>query len=556
MSELLNETIYEEDIAILLDQYEEGKTVFIDAEDYDSPIHINDKNTYEGKLPTKWLGLQDKVISIIAHKKYKLDTYQNQLKLIDSEQMIDAYARIGLPVGYDHWSFGKSHIQQERSYDTGRTGLAYEIVINSDPCISYLMAGNTKTLQMLVTAHAAYGHNSFFKGNYLFKQFTKADEIIGIMDDLKEKVSRAEQRYGIDAVEELLDACHALQNQGIDKYTKPKKRSPEENKERREKIAEFRRLNYDVVLDSGVVKPQKDFDDAVLRKELGLLDTGEENILKYVAAYAPYLDEWQREIINGVSDIAQYFSPQGQTKVMNEGWASFWHYTIMYDLSDMGLIDSGMSLEFITSHCGVLFQRNFDHPHFNGINPYALGFAVFQDIKRICENPTDEDKEWFPNLAGKNWLEEVTFAMKNFKDESFIQQYLSPKVMRDLHLFSIVDDDAESTIEVSAIHNEDGYKAVRQALAENYNMSNLQPCIEIVQYDYRGDMSLRLEHKVHNRQMLHEDSINEVAKHLHYLWKKPVIIESVNTDKEVLFSVECASKNEQSRRNQMLALCR
>ena len=138
-----------------------------------------------------------------------------------------------------------------------------------------------------------------------------------------------------------------------------------------------------------------------------------------------------------VRKIAQYFYPQRQTQVMNEGWATFWHYTLMNDLYDEGLVTEGFMMEFLQSHTSVVFQPGFDSPYYSGINPYALGFAMYTDIRRMCEHPTEEDRRWFPDIAGSDWLSTLKFAMSSFKDESFILQYLSPKVIRDLKLFSI-----------------------------------------------------------------------------------------------------------------------
>lgn len=183
-------------------------------------------------------------------------------------------------------------------------------------------------------------------------------------------------------------------------------------------------------------------------------------------------------------------------------------------------------LEFLHSHTSVVAQPPYNSPYFNGINPYALGFAMFRDIKRICEEPTDEDKEWFPDLAGTDWLDAVHFAMHNFKDESFISQYLSPKLMRDFKLFAINDDDHKNFIEVAAIHDEMGYKRIRETLAAQYNLSNLEPNIQVFNVDVRGDRSLTLQYVPHNRIPL-DDSYEEVLKHVYRLWGFDVILQEV-----------------------------
>src|SRR6185369_1378640 len=162
----------------------------------------------------------DLEISRIA-ANYGLDTYPNQIEVITSEQMLDAYASSGLPVGYPHWSYGKEFIRNEQEYKRGMQGLAYEIVINSSPCIAYLMEENTMTTQALVIAHACYGHNSFFKGNHLFRQWTDAEAILDYLVFARRYVMECEERHGAAAVEEVIDACHALMAHGVDRYRRP-----------------------------------------------------------------------------------------------------------------------------------------------------------------------------------------------------------------------------------------------------------------------------------------------------------------------------------------------
>ena len=460
----------------------------------------------------------DREIARIA-RSYRLDTYPNQIEIIRSDQMMDAYASVGMPVGYHHWSFGKQFLNVERGYSRGQMGLAYEIVINSNPCIAYLMEENSMTMQALVIAHACYGHNSFFKNNYLFKSWTDADSIIDYLVFARNFISECEERYGAQDVEAILDSCHALMHYGTDRYKRPYPISAEEEQARQEERAEYiqRQLN-----DLWRTIPRNDSrnsdqDSARFPAE------PQENLLYFIEKNAPLLEPWQREIVRIVRKVAQYFYPQRQTQVMNEGWATFWHYTILNDMFDEGLVDEGFMMEFLHSHSSVVAQPDFDSPYFNGINPYALGFAMMQDIRRICESPTDEDKRWFPEIAGSDWLTSLHFAMQNFKDESFIQQYLSPKIIRDFHLFCIIDDSESDTIDVNAIHDDNGYRLVREALAAQYNLSSSEPDIQVYDVDIRGDRSLTLVHQQNSRKPLNDDT-EEVLKHLYRLWKFDVYL--------------------------------
>ena len=459
-------------------------------------------------------------------KEYKLDIYPNQIEVITAEQMMDAYASIGMPINYTHWSFGKKFIQNEQQYRRGQMGLAYEIVINSNPCIAYLMEENTITMQALVMAHACYGHNSFFKGNYLFQTWTDASSIIDYLVFAKNYIAKCEQKYGYEEVEQTLDSCHALMNFGVDRYKRPQKLSLQEEKSRQKQRAKY--------LQSQVNELWRTLPDSKENnqpKAMRFPAEPQENLLYFIEKNAPLLEPWQREIVRIVRKVSQYFYPQKQTQVMNEGWACFWHYHILNKLYDEGLVTDRFMLEFLHSHTSVVTQPDYNSPFYSGINPYALGFNMFMDIKRICQEPTEEDRYWFPDIAGKDWLETVHFAMHNFKDESFISQFLSPKVMRDFKLFAVEDDSDKPYVSVSAIHDERGYRAIREKLSAQYNLSNLEPNIQVYNVDVRGDRSLTLRYVPQNGIPL-ADSKDEVMRHLHRLWKFDVKLEQIQEDGE------------------------
>ncbi|HHJ40218.1 MAG: SpoVR family protein [Methylothermaceae bacteria B42] len=467
---------------------------------------------------------------------FGLDTYPNQIEVISSEQMMDAYASCGLPVYYHHWSFGKQFLSIEKNYKRGQMGLAYELVINSNPCIAYLMEENTMLMQALVIAHACYGHNSFFKNNYLFKTWTSADAIVDYLVFAKNYISECEERYGDEAVEEILDACHALMNYGVDRYRKPPPLSLKEEQLRQKERAEYLQSQVNELWLKTVPQKLAKASDSSERYP----PEPEENLLYFIEKNAPLLEPWQREIVRIVRKIAQYLYPQRHTKVMNEGWATFWHYTILNQLYDEGLINEGFMLEFLETHTNVVYQPPFDSKYYSGINPYALGFTMMRDIQRICQNPTEEDKHWFPDIAGSDWLETLDFTMRNFKDDSFIAQYLSPTVIREFKLFSVLDDDEEEELEITAIHDDEGYQEIRHQLSEHYNLGNLEPDIQVYSVDTRGDRSLTLRHYQHHRRPLAETA-DEVLKHIYRLWGFKVRLETVDPNGKVKWCVECGS---------------
>jgi spore cortex formation protein SpoVR/YcgB (stage V sporulation) len=471
----------------------------------------------------------DKEIGRIAHEEFGLDTYANQIEVISSEQMIDAYSSVGLPINYHHWSFGKQFVATEQTYRRGQMGLAYEIVINSDPCIAYLMEENTLPMQALVIAHACYGHNSFFKGNYLFRTWTSADAIIDYLVFARAYIAECEERHGYQEVELLLDSCHALMNYGVDRYKRPSPLSLAEEKKRQHEREAYLQFQ---VNDLWRTLPVDHAAGEASRAERRFPEEPQENLLYFIEKNAPLLEPWQREIVRIVRKVGQYFYPQRQTQVMNEGWATFWHYTLLNRLYDDGYVNDGFMMEVLQSHTNVVFQPSFDKPYYNGINPYALGFAMMRDIRRICEEPTDEDRYWFPDIAGQDWRKTLDFAMRNFKDESFIAQFLSPQLMRDFRLFGVRDDDREDTLEITAIHDEKGYRELRQHLAEQYNLGSREPNIQVYNVDLRGDRSMTLRHYRHNRRPL-GDSADEMLLHIRRLWGFDIRLESVDDEGRV-----------------------
>jgi spore cortex formation protein SpoVR/YcgB (stage V sporulation) len=397
-------------------------------------------------------------------------------------------------------------------------------------------------MQMMVVAHASYGHNSFFKNNHMFERFTQAKDILGHLLKLKNYVRECEDKYGYEEVEKVIDACHALETHGVDRYKKPQKRTPEEAKAKRERIEEARRQSVDRVMDTTLVKKKKVSQPfSVAAEEEPLVPKGgEENLLRYIATYAPHLPHWKRNIINMIADKAQYFYPQRQTQAMNEGWASFWHYTIMNDLYDLDLIDNGMMADFIKFHTNVLAQPDYDDKRFSGINPYFVGFRIYQDIKRICMEPTEEDKEWAPEIAGNgDWLNTLKEAMEDYKDESFFLQFLSPKLIRDLRLFALQNDSELSYYEITGIHNEKGYDHVRRVMASNYRLADNEPRIEVVDYNYRGDRTLTLLHSVYRGRPIEREDMSEILKHMYQLWEHPVVLESRDPDGKLVNGMSC-----------------
>lgn len=449
----------------------------------------------------------------IGHDELKLDWYPNQFEIVNFNNMLDVYSSVGMPVMYNHWSFGKSYAQNTNLYKQGRMGLALEMVLNSNPCINYLMDENSMTAQALVIAHAAVGHNSFFKNNYLFKQWTSADTIVDYLVFAKKYIAQCEEKYGYEEVEATLDAAHALMNHGVDRYRKPKQLSADEEIQKQK----IRDAHNDRIHDElWSLVPKKTVNSADTDDRF-LPNGHEENLLYFLEKRSPILKGWQRELVRIVRKISNYFGPQSLTKTINEGWASTVHYYIMTRLHEKGILTDGAFLEFLQLHTSVVFQPEFDSKYFSGFNPYHLGFSIFADIKRMSIEPTAEDLEWFPDYAGKDWVENWNYAYQNFRDDSFIQQFLSPKVIRDMKLFSLIDEEDARVYVISDIHNEQGYRNLRNTLANQYSIGNRLPDIQVTAVDFET-RTCELTHFTSNGVLLNEQDCLKTLNYFKNLW--------------------------------------
>ena len=456
---------------------------------------------------------------------YGLDTFPNQMEVIGSEQMLDSYVSAGLPVNYAHWSFGKHFMIENSKYRSGANALAYEIVINTNPCIAFLMQDNSLAMQALVIPHACYGHNSFSKGNYLFRQWTQPDAILDYMMFARNYVAECEERHGFDAVERTLDALHALRDQGLDRYKRPSRLDS-----RRERAEQAKRLHA-----AQETMRQGEYYSLVPQVRETAAPAAEfpanpeENLLYFLEKHAPKLAPWQRELARIVRKIAQYFYPQRQTQVMNEGWATFWHHRLINDMYDAGEIDQGILLECLHSHTNVIRQQPYSH-----LNPYALGFAAWNEIKRVCENPTDEDREYLPDIAGKDRLETFHDTMHNYRDESFLLQFATPKLVRDFKLMHIVTQAAEDEWTVTATAGAASFKEVRSRLAAAYRLEASIPEISVIRYARDTDRKLLLHHHSYEGRVLVAAQAEQTLAHLRALWGFDVSLESVDPDGKTL----------------------
>lgn len=444
-------------------------------------------------------------------KEFGLSCFDQEFEVCDHNQMLGYMAYSGMPSHYPHWSYGKSFEKLKTMYDYGVSGLPYEMVINSDPSIAYLMADNSLCLQILTIAHV-YGHNDFFKNNFTFRCTTPqhtisrfkvhADRVRGYIED---------PSIGVDRVESLLDAAHTLSLQ-CRRNLATKKLTPEKQRER---------------LLAAARPPDDPFEDLHRREVADDPDldkfplSPDEDLLLFIRDYNRHLSAWERDLLTIVHEMAQYFIPQMETKIMNEGWASYWHREIMNGLE----LPAALHMEFLVLHNQVV------RPFPKGLNPYYLGLKVWDDIKRRHDEPTPEEIDTYgrPDKTGTEAMFEVREVDR---DASFLRRFLTHELMREMDLFAY--EPRGEDIVISEVSDKDGWRGIKETLIKNVGMGSV-PVIKIEDADYTHSRSLYVKH-YHDGRDLQLEYAEKSLSYLHRLWRQEVVLETMVNGKRALLS--------------------
>lgn len=421
--------------------------------------------------------------------EYGLDCYPQEFEFIDFNQMIGYEAYVGMPSRYPHWSFGKSYEKNKTLYSLNLTGLPYEMVINSDPCLAYLMKDNTLLLQILTMAHV-YGHNDFFKNNRLFKEATNAKYTLE-MFNLDAKIIREyidDPSIGYSQVERILDAAHAIRYQ-IGRNIGVKELSDDELKKNIIKEYENKKFNRNI-LDPYEEVPVPNFEKIPLNPV--------DDVMKFIIEYGD-LAEWEKSILKIVKRETEYFIPQIETKIMNEGWASYSHYNILKQLD----LPQELHLEFLKRHNDVIA------PALGGINPYYIGFKIFEDLE-------------------KRYGREKIFEVREIeRDSSFLRRYLTKDLCEELNLFQYNQRTFDTVIE--EISDIDGWKVIRDTLSYTAGMGNI-PYVRILDLD-KKDYTLTIEN-VFDGRGLDITYAKHTLKYIRELWGHSVKLLTKGNDKQ------------------------
>lgn len=431
-------------------------------------------------------------ISGIASSKYGLTWYEPQFEIVDEEGMIQACARHALPDLYDHWSVGKNFVNTQKQYRSNKTNLAYEVIINSNPSVCYLMSSNSTMMMLDVISHASCGHSSFFKNNFAFKDANKANTILMFCNHFRSYLLDCEKRYGNDEVEKLIDLMHAVSSISHDKY--PLKQKTEQQKLNQKILnteldSKYAHHLFDSLRAMFELKDE-DKKDNVLNCHY----VGDDNLLRIIYKYGD-LPEWKKHVIELFMYLNNYFKPQMETKVSNEGYATFWDYQISEDLLDNGLITNGQFLEHLHCHSSVCYQSIYSYygtdlmnggkvpmlnPYYSSINPYKLGFHIYKEIQRVCKEQDPESLIYVPVLKGMNWVDGVQYAMEHFRDDSFISQFVTPNLIRKLKIACIRTKEykRDGAIKEVMYSHLDDYDSIRLHLGEQYSSQERFPTIK------------------------------------------------------------------------------
>ncbi len=464
-----------------------------------------------------------KEIDTICREEMGLNPYPSQIEIVSAEQMAELSSTHGFANMYKHWSFGKRFLQEHKAYLSGRGGLAYETIIATNPSLAYCMEDNSSTIQALVIAHAAYGHSHVYRNNIYYGNGMDAAYIVPYLEFAKNYIRKCEETYGIGNVEILLDAAHALQYVSA----APLEKRAKTLKEEQERFAARQKAAEADYREIWTTVPENKKTPADAMPERQDWPVPESNLLYFLEKNSPALLPWERELLRIVRVLGQFWYPSMQISVVHESAAVYTHMYTMRRLYEKGFITEAAMLEVADINSGVIYQSNYEN--WRGWNIYTLGWAIAQDIERICTEPTDEDKKWFPDWAGnQDVMGTLRYAWENFRDESFIRQFLSPKVMRDLKMFRLEDAAEEDYYLVDAIHDDDGYRKIRSALADSYLPERFAPDIRVTKVS--DDGTLCLTHYTDEGKPLETTSKRQVMEMITDLWGEAVRMNELTRD--------------------------
>jgi len=466
---------------------------------------------------------------------YNLDFYETIFELVEYDELNEVASYGGFPTRYPHWRFGMEYEELSKGYEYGLQKI-YELVINNDPCYAYLMKSNNLVDQKLVMAHV-YAHCDFFKNNLSFAHTNRK-----MMDEMANhavQIRRYAEKYGTEAVENFIEGCLSLENLIDPNQPFMKQESDKSDvggEENGNGTSMSFRLKGKSYMDSFINPKEVLEEQARLTHDKQKEDKErfpkqpERDVLEFLIDHAP-LENWQADILSIIREEAYYFSPQGQTKIMNEGWATYWHSRIMTEkcLTDAEVID------YADHHSGTVATSP------GRLNPYKLGVELFRDIadrwdKGKFGKEYQECDDW---VTKKSWDKNLGLGQKKifevrrlYNDLMFIDAFLTPEFCREQKLFVYQYNDGSEMYEIS----DRDFQEVKQKLL--FSLTNFgQPFIYVVDANYLNRGELYLEHRSEGVE-LQSDEARDTLVSLFGIWRRPVHVETVVDDNKTLLSFD------------------
>ncbi|WP_449241513.1 SpoVR family protein [Desulfoscipio gibsoniae] len=468
-------------------------------------------------------------------RKFNLDFYNMYFEICPAD-IIYSFGSYGMPTRFSHWTFGKAYHKMKTQYDYNLSRI-YEMVINSDPCYAFLLEGNSLVQNKMVIAHVL-AHCDFFKNNYYFNRTSR--KMVESMSVAADRIRGYEFKFGRDKVESFLDAVISLQEnidseRHIDPGEGKKKKYKNKGHSCREQTCSGDKCcqgschrDTHRQSDSGQSTPYDDLWNLDKRECDGKCDEAEDEVkripeqpekdlLLFMMNYGRDLQDWQRDVISIIREEMLYFWPQMQTKIMNEGWATYWHMRIMREMD----LTEDEAVEFAKTHSGVIQPSKYQ------INPYYLGLKMYEDIEKRWDNPTDEEKEKYGRTGGEG-KQKIFEVRETENDLSFIRNYLTRELVEeyDLYLYKKIGYDWK-------VSDKD-WEKVRDGLVINlYNCGLPYIVVENGDFGKRGEIYLR---HVHEGSDLDVYYLERTLPHVYKVWGRAAHMETIVDGKKVLFT--------------------
>ena len=446
-------------------------------------------------------------------KGFGLDFYPMRYEICPAD-IIYTFGAYGMPTRFSHWSFGKSFHRMKLQYDLGLSKI-YELVINSNPCYAFLLDGNTLIQNKLIVAHVL-AHCDFFKNNVRFSKTNR--EMVESMAASAERIRQYEILYGKQEVENFLDAALAIQEHIDPSLIKPQFDYTKEEADSRNSHRNLKKGSYD---DLWALDPEererREKEEAKKNQPVRFPPRPEKDLLLFIEQYAQGLEDWQQDILTIVRGEMLYFWPQLETKIMNEGWASYWHQRILREME----LTERETIEFAKLNAGVV------QPSTTSINPYYLGLKMFEYIERKWDNPTEEEQKRFGRRKGEG--RKKIFEVRELdSDISFLRNYLTKELVDELDMYVFAKQGNDWTI------TEKAWESVRDQLVVS-RVNGGFPYMTVENGDYLRNGELYLKHHFEGME-LDIKYLERTLPYVHKLWKKTVHMETTIEDRQVLFT--------------------